>query len=149
MNIREGNTVNTLLQWLLGVPRAGEEPVSEEQAREAAAFLAARADTVLGAGLTAADVDRHWPGRSELVTPLTPAVAPAGEDRLSIVCPRCTRRSYHPEDVANRYCGACNQFHDVMEIGDQLSALRNSLAAAGLSIEPAAPVGRPGRGEGS
>lgn len=135
MNIREANTVNTLLHWLLGLPRVGDDPVAEDQAREAAAFLAARADTALGAGLTAADVDRHWPGRTEVVTPLTAAT---GEDRLSIVCPRCRRRSYHPEDVANRYCGACVQFHDVMEIADQLGALRTAIANAGLVVDAGA-----------
>ena len=30
----------------------------------------------------------------------------------SIVCPDCLRRSCNPDDVVNRYCGACNAFHD-------------------------------------
>jgi hypothetical protein len=29
----------------------------------------------------------------------------------SFTCPRCGRTSYHPMDVANRYCGACHVFH--------------------------------------
>lgn len=31
-----------------------------------------------------------------------------------IVCPRCGRRSYNLNDITNRYCGACRQFHDEM-----------------------------------
>lgn len=30
----------------------------------------------------------------------------------SITCPRCNRVSHHPEDVRQRYCGACHAFHD-------------------------------------
>jgi len=30
---------------------------------------------------------------------------------VSIRCPRCGRVSYHPEDVRQRYCGACHAFH--------------------------------------
>lgn len=29
------------------------------------------------------------------------------ESQPSITCPRCARTSYHPEDVAQGYCGAC------------------------------------------
>lgn len=29
----------------------------------------------------------------------------------SITCPRCRRTSYHPSDVAERYCGACGMWH--------------------------------------
>jgi hypothetical protein len=28
------------------------------------------------------------------------------------VCPRCGRTSHHPEDAAQRYCGACHRFED-------------------------------------
>jgi len=30
----------------------------------------------------------------------------------SIVCPRCHARSFHPRDIAEKYCGACHAFHD-------------------------------------
>lgn len=30
----------------------------------------------------------------------------------SITCPQCKRTSYHPEDIRQRYCGACHAFHD-------------------------------------
>lgn len=40
-----------------------------------------------------------------------PTNEPSG-DRLSIVCPRCGRRSWQPEDVRQRYCGACHRWHD-------------------------------------
>ncbi len=33
------------------------------------------------------------------------------EGAPSITCPRCQRVSYHPEDIAQRFCGACG-FHD-------------------------------------
>ncbi|HEY1244508.1 MAG TPA: hypothetical protein VGF29_06710 [Hyphomicrobiaceae bacterium] len=32
--------------------------------------------------------------------------------RLGIACLRCGQVSTHPQDVAERYCGACHQFHD-------------------------------------
>jgi hypothetical protein len=28
----------------------------------------------------------------------------------SFTCPVCGRTSYHPEDAANGYCGACHEF---------------------------------------
>jgi hypothetical protein len=34
-------------------------------------------------------------------------------------CPHCGRRSYHPEDLANRYCGHCHHYCDDV---DQLAA---------------------------
>ena len=30
----------------------------------------------------------------------------------SYTCPRCKRRSYHPKDIENKYCGACHKFED-------------------------------------
>jgi hypothetical protein len=38
----------------------------------------------------------------------------------SITCPQCGRTSYHPEDVRQRYCGSCHQFHSDMERGSKL-----------------------------
>jgi hypothetical protein len=35
---------------------------------------------------------------------------------MSIRCPRCGRVSHHPEDVRQRYCGNCHQFHDQMDL---------------------------------
>lgn len=32
----------------------------------------------------------------------------------SITCPRCHRTSYNSNDIANKYCGNCHQFHDMM-----------------------------------
>lgn len=31
-------------------------------------------------------------------------------EQPSFTCPRCGRTSYHPEDVANCYCGFCHIF---------------------------------------
>ncbi|WP_155885105.1 hypothetical protein [Actinomadura flavalba] len=38
-------------------------------------------------------------------------LAEARGDQPSFMCPRCCRDSYHPDDVANRYCGACHTFN--------------------------------------
>ena len=32
----------------------------------------------------------------------------------SITCPRCGRTSYNRNDVRERYCGACHEFHETM-----------------------------------
>lgn len=43
-------------------------------------------------------------------TPITPIA------RLeTIVCPQCESVSYNPNDIAQRYCGRCHQFHDLMK----------------------------------
>lgn len=31
---------------------------------------------------------------------------------LGIRCHTCQRVSYHPQDVEQRYCGACHRFHN-------------------------------------
>jgi hypothetical protein len=36
-------------------------------------------------------------------------------DSPSITCPQCGRTSYNPNDVEQRYCGACHQY-----IGDMI-----------------------------
>lgn len=33
-----------------------------------------------------------------------------GTEQVSFTCPDCRRRSYHPEDVRQAYCGNCSQF---------------------------------------
>ena len=40
-----------------------------------------------------------------------------GENPPSITCLFCERKSYNPTDIAQRYCGTCRQFHDVMGQG--------------------------------
>ena len=32
----------------------------------------------------------------------------------SIICPRCYRESFHPQDIEERYCGHCHMFHREM-----------------------------------
>lgn len=32
----------------------------------------------------------------------------------SITCPRCGMTSHNPNDIRERYCGACHQYHDFM-----------------------------------
>lgn len=33
-----------------------------------------------------------------------------------IQCPKCGLTSYDPNDIAQRYCGACHQFHADMSV---------------------------------
>lgn len=33
-----------------------------------------------------------------------------------ITCPRCERTSHNPNDVLNKYCGACFRFHNEEDI---------------------------------
>jgi ribosomal protein L37E len=35
-------------------------------------------------------------------------------DQPSIVCPRCGTRSFHPQDIAEKYCGRCHNWHELM-----------------------------------
>jgi hypothetical protein len=49
-----------------------------------------------------------------------------------IVCPRCGAVSHHPMDITERYCSACNHYHDDGEIDRQLAieaARRDDIAA--------------------
>lgn len=39
-------------------------------------------------------------------------VTDASDRRPTFTCPRCSRTSHNPNDVANRYCGACHRFFD-------------------------------------
>jgi hypothetical protein len=54
--------------------------------------------------------DRLWALSQELKGYLELRVVDKG--RLSITCPVCHRVSYHPQDIAQQYCGACHRFHD-------------------------------------
>jgi len=49
------------------------------------------------------------------------------DPRPSITCPRCGRVSSHPEDVRQRYCGACHVWHvdvaDAPAVQDAVDAL--------------------------
>lgn len=40
----------------------------------------------------------------------------ADDEGLSITCPKCGRTSRNPNDVQNRYCGACHEYHDDMDL---------------------------------
>lgn len=61
MNITEANTFNTLLDWVLDTPGPNGNPVTSDQARDAAATLAERAHRVLLAGATPEQVHANWP----------------------------------------------------------------------------------------
>lgn len=37
-----------------------------------------------------------------------------------IYCKICRRVSFHPKDVEHKYCAECKQFHDMMEIHNEL-----------------------------
>lgn len=47
----------------------------------------------------------------------------------SITCPRCKRTSYNPNDVLNRYCGACFRYHPETET----EIMRASFRAGGMN----------------
>lgn len=34
----------------------------------------------------------------------------------SITCPQCGRTSHNPNDVREKYCGYCHQYHDTMDL---------------------------------
>ena len=51
----------------------------------------------------------------------------------SITCPLCLMTSYHPEDIAHRYCGNCHLFHDECEFKRRL-AERNTALDQGVTI---------------
>jgi coenzyme F420-reducing hydrogenase alpha subunit len=34
----------------------------------------------------------------------------------SITCPTCGKTSYHPEDIKQRFCGACHNWHDLIAL---------------------------------
>jgi hypothetical protein len=36
------------------------------------------------------------------------------DPEATITCPRCGKTSYHPQDIAEKYCGYCHQFHAEM-----------------------------------
>lgn len=50
-------------------------------------------------------------------------------DADSIVCHCCMKRSFHPQDIAYRYCGNCHVFLDDME-----RVIRQSLQASLSSL---------------
>jgi hypothetical protein len=46
---------------------------------------------------------------------------------VSYTCPRCGRTSHNPNDVRERYCGACHTFE-----GDEVSLFEEMLMATGV-----------------
>ena len=38
---------------------------------------------------------------------------------LGIRCHTCRRVSFHPKDIAERYCGMCHKFHEANLLGQQ------------------------------
>ena len=53
-----------------------------------------------------------WKREAHYAVMLRQAGAGSAEDpTLSIVCPRCGMRSYHPRDITERFCSECNLFH--------------------------------------
>jgi hypothetical protein len=66
-----------------------------------------------------------WQGLREFLGDAAPASLPkhgwgavdSTPDIPNIVCPQCGARSYHPQDVSERYCGHCHQFHAEMRVG--------------------------------
>ncbi len=88
MTIGESNDVNILLQWLLGGLSARPQvhwPVSDTDARDAAARLASRAHNTLMAGVDSTQVHARWqgriPGRREIAASAGVSERTAGKAR--------------------------------------------------------------------
>lgn len=65
-------------------------------------------------------LQNEWPlSRERLRRALSEALQRKGlvDTRPSITCPECGRTSYHPEDVKQGYCGACNWFTSSPTLG--------------------------------
>lgn len=43
-------------------------------------------------------------------------------DGRAITCHRCTMTSYHPMDVAHRYCATCKLFHQEVTMSEEIAA---------------------------
>lgn len=41
----------------------------------------------------------------------------------SITCPACGRTSHHPNDVRERYCGACHAWHDDHQVTTEIAGV--------------------------
>lgn len=46
------------------------------------------------------------------------------EQSPSITCPECDRVSYNPNDILNRYCRSCHQYHDIMAMQKELEQVQ-------------------------
>jgi hypothetical protein len=71
----------------------------------------------------------------------------SGSDPMSYVCPRCAQRSYNPNDLREKYCGACHDWTGDVGLDDPLTqALLTVIAQcrfrAGSASNDGAPVER-------
>lgn len=53
----------------------------------------------------------------------------------SITCPQCGRTSHNPNDVREKYCGACHQYHDTMPVAKLRAAQKAFALAADNAVE--------------
>ena len=60
MNITEANNINVLLHWLLETTAADDNVPTHDQARDAATYLADRANGAIRAGWNGAKVRNAW-----------------------------------------------------------------------------------------
>jgi protein-arginine kinase activator protein McsA len=50
----------------------------------------------------------------------------------SITCPKCGMTSHHPQDVLEKYCGNCHQFHsDMLDEVDPVVMIRTQFTQSG------------------
>src|SRR4051794_6113573 len=56
-------------------------------------------------------------------------------DQPSIICPRCGRESYHPEDIRQKYCGYCHWWTSDPTLGPQQCACGEFLHYTDPAIE--------------
>jgi hypothetical protein len=82
--------------------------------QEIARLLAAEIISEATAGVPSPDVERQF---AEAALMIARDIVAYGTSYLlihgdaAIMCFTCGRVSYHPQDVANRYCGCCHKFH--------------------------------------
>lgn len=68
-----------------------------------------------GMGLVAATFEELWAEDPQSAAELERArtwILKRAAERPVYVCRRCGMVSYHPKDLAERYCGACHKFED-------------------------------------
>lgn len=68
----------------------------------------------------------------------------SGADPMSYVCPRCAARSFNPNDLREKYCGACHDWTGDVGLDDSLTqALLTAIAQARFRSGAASDMNEP------
>jgi hypothetical protein len=94
-------------------------------------------------GIMETDAARMWVDIARIENPGQTVRLEPIPDTPSVVCPACGRRSFHPQDIAESYCGFCHNWHSEMsgEMRELMIAAMRELQEAkakGLSFTPRA-----------